>query len=733
MFAGTQSYSMMIFSRKALLIAAIAAISVPVSAQLKQFTMAEATNGLQTTLAPESIRQASWHPSGNAFFFTAKGKWVRMNVPSWKTDTLLGLQALNRMLPAADTLKNFPAIGWLSANEAWFRAGQTIRFLRIEGDKISMNGSINLPEKAENITFASGGKMIAFTVDNNLKLLQRGAEGSKEGIRSYDLTIDKDPNIINGQSVHRNEFGIDNGIFFSPKGNLLAYYRMDQTMVSDYPVVSWQDVPAKADLIKYPMAGGVSHEVTVRVFNPKTMQTVTLQTGTPADQYLTCVSWSPDEKYVFVALLNRDQNHLRLNRYDAATGALINTLFEEKSDKYVEPQQPLHFLPGRNDQFLWHSQRDGFMHLYLYDTAGRQVRQLTKGTWVVNGLLGFNSARKEVLYTSSAASPLEQHAYAVNWTNGKIRRLDMEPGTHQVLASPDGRYIFDTYSAFDVPKRSLIRSVDGKHSKLLLNAPDPLTGYERPIVRQLTLKADDGTPLYGRVILPTGFDSTRQYPVIVYLYNGPHVQLVKNQYPASGNLWYEYLAQRGYIVFTMDGRGSSNRGLAFEQATFRQLGTVELQDQLQGVAFLRSLPYVDTARMGIHGWSYGGFMATSMMLRHPGVFKAAVAGGPVIDWRMYEIMYTERYMDTPKDNPEGYATANLLDKVQNLKGKLLLIHGTDDDVVVWQHSLRFLKQCVDKGVQVDYFVYPGHPHNVRGRDRIHLMQKITDYFDQHLR
>jgi dipeptidyl-peptidase-4 len=248
------------------------------------------------------------------------------------------------------------------------------------------------------------------------------------------------------------------------------------------------------------------------------------------------------------------------------------------------------------------------------------------------------------------------------------------------------------------------------------------------------LKAADGTTtLYGKLILPPNFDSTKKYPTIVYLYNGPNVQLLHNSFPESGNLWYEYMAQHGYIVFTMDGRGSWNRGIAFEQATHRKLGEVEMEDQVKGVEYLKNLKYVDAGRMGIHGWSFGGFMTTSLMLKHPGIFKCAVAGGPVMDWGMYEVMYTERYMSTPKDNPDGYKKSCLLDKVKNLQGKLLLIHGTNDDVVVWQHSIDFIKKSVDEGVQVDYFVYPGHEHNVRGKDRVHLMQKITDYFDLYLK
>ena len=288
-------------------------------------------------------------------------------------------------------------------------------------------------------------------------------------------------------------------------------------------------------------------------------------------------------------------------------------------------------------------------------------------------------------------------------------------------------------------RRSVIRGVDGKIIKILIDSPNPLAEYDRPTIRPVTLfvkpnaENKQTTLLRGNLILPTHFDSTKKYPVIVYLYNGPHVQLVKNAFPASGNLWYEYLAQHGYIVWVMDGRGSSNRGLKFEQATFRHLGTVEMEDQLRGVEFLKSLSFVDTTRMGVHGWSFGGFMTTSLMLKHPGVFKVGVAGGPVMDWRMYEIMYGERYMDTPEENPEGYKEAALFDKAKNLKGKLLLIHGTQDATVVWQHSVKFLKASVDQGVQVDYFVYPGYEHNVRGKDRVHLMQKVTDYFDQYLK
>lgn len=691
----------------------------PAWAQQKNFTVAEATNGLATSLAPKSIRQASWQPETENFLQVIGNQyWVRTDVSNGKVDTLLSLEQLNQSLFGKDSLKALPSLNWMSKDQFYFQLGNQLNSSFVGANKWI---SKTLTNGAEHIFIAPFTKHIAYTVDNNLWL------------NDHKVTNDENPNIINGKSVHRDEFGIDRGIFFSPKGNYLAYYRMDQTMVNDYPIVDWNQQPAQSKNIKYPMAGGTSHQVSVWVYSPETKQKVRIKTGTPLDKYLTCVTWSPDEKYIFIATLNRTQNDLRLNKYDAQSGEKVATLFEEHSDKYVQPQHPLSFLPDASGQFVWWSQRDGFMHLYLYQSDGRLIRQLTKGPWVVNEILAFNKKTNEIIISAAKESPMEKHAYAVNWTNGKMRKIDKEEGTHSFVANSTGEYLYDVYSSAEVPRNAVLRHTDGNWSRLILESPNPLEGYNRAIVRKVTLQAEDGTPLFGKLILPPNFDSSKQHPVIVYLYNGPNVQMLRNAFPSSGNLWYEYLAQRGYVVFTMDGRGSSNRGQKFEQATHRRLGTVELEDQLRGVAYLKSLPYVDASRMGIHGWSYGGFMTTSMMLRHPDVFKVGVAGGPVMDWSMYEVMYTERYMGTPKDNPKGYEESNLLTKTKNLKGKLLLIHGADDDVVVLQHSVNFIKKCVDNNVPVDFFMYPGHAHNVRGKDRVHLMQKITDYFDLYLK
>jgi dipeptidyl-peptidase 4 len=698
--------------------------------QGQKFTIAEATNGMATTLALKSIKQPAWQPGTNNFYNVVKdGKkeyLVRTVFPSGTVDTIETLEKLNKNLFGRDSLKGLPQFGWIDHDYAYFNNGNVIERGTLMKNGFSWAHWVTLPGDAANVTVDKSMK-VAYTLKNNLVMVM-----PDKAVKQ--VTNETDTNVISGQSVHRNEFGIEKGIFFSPRGNYLAYYHMDQSMVNDYPVVKWNDVPATVDILKYPMAGGTSHQVTVRVFNPKTNETTIIQTGEPKDQYLASVTWSPDEEYIYIAVLNRDQNHMWLRQYDAQSGKYIKTLFEETDKKYVEPLFPLSFLPGRNDQFIWWSMKDGFQHLYLYNTNGQLIQQLTKGKYDVNEILGFNAAAKEVIITSAKESPLEKHSYALNWESAKMRRLDKEPGLHTVTLNENGKYLYDTYSAKGVPKVSLVRSTaTSGDKKILLTAENTLAGYDRPQINNFTLQASDGTPLYGKLILPTNFDNSKKYPVIVYLYNGPHVQLVHNSFPESGNLWYEYLAQSGYVVFTMDGRGSGNRGRKFEQVTFRHLGTVEMEDQLKGVDYLKSLPYVDANRLGVHGWSFGGFMTTSLMLRHPGVFKVGVAGGPVIDWRMYEIMYTERYMDTPQQNPDGYEEANLLTKVKNLKGKLLLIHGTDDATVVWQHSIKFIKKTVDENVQVDYFVYPGYEHNVRGKDRVHLMQKITDYFDTYLK
>ena len=694
-------------------------LTASVFSQNKKLSMQDAVLGLGSNLRVDNIWQLNWIPDTNSYTEAVSGPngnfLVMHSLPEMKTDTI----AKSSDFP----MNTVPFLRWLDSNTAFYNNGQKVMFWNLETGQSTEWAE--LPEAAEEQDYNSKSRSIAFVLDNNLYLKETNG-------KLHEITKDGSYEIVNGKSVHRDEFGIDRGIFFSPDGNLIAFYRMDQSMVEDYPIVDWSSVPAVNENIKYPFAGRTSHQVTLGVYNPKTEKTVFLKTGEPKDQFLTNISWAPDGQSIYIAVLNRDQNHMKLNQYDVQTGNFVKTLFEEKRDKYVEPQHPLYFLPN-GKEFVWHSQRDGWMHLYRYDLNGKLINQITTGKWVVTGITGINEKKNQLLISSTKDGAMERHLYAVNWTDGKIERVDSDPGVHSVLVNSSGDYAIDVWSNQTTPRKIDLISTDKKFKKNLLTAVNPLADYEMPKVENVTLKANDGSDLYGKLIYPQPFDPNKKYPVIVYLYNGPHAQLNLNRFPASGNLWYDYMAQNGYVVWVMDGRGSANRGLEFEQTIFRQLGKYEMEDQMKGVEYLKSLPFVDGERMGIHGWSYGGFMTTSFMLRKPDVFKVGVAGGPVLDWRMYEIMYGERYMDTPESNPEGYAENLLFDKTKNLKGKLLIIHGAQDDVVLWQHSLIFVREAVSNGVQLDYFMYSGHKHNVLGKDRVHLMQKVSDYFDLYLK
>ena len=560
----------------------------------------------------------------------------------------------------------------------------------------------------------------------------------------HQLSTDGSREIVYGQSVHRDEFGINKGTFWSPDGQRLAFYRMDQSMVSDYPQVDIFPREATYEPDKYPMAGQTSHQVTVGIYDLKTGTTVYLKTpvgpvsGDSVDSttpvYFTNLAWSPDGKTVYLFELNRDQNDCRLVSYHAETGERQAELYRETSDKYVEPLHPIQFLPWDSDKFVMQSQRDGYNHLYIYNKVGKLIRQLTSGPWVVQQVLGFNTKQKSIIITSNEASPIQHNTYAVSATTGKRTLLDNGRGSHHAELSESGLWFFDKYSEPDVPRNIDLISVRTGKAQRLLTAEDPWRDYEQPIFESGTIKAADGvTDLYYRMVKPHDFDPTRKYPTVVYVYGGPHAHNVEAAWHWYSRSWETYMAQKGYLLFILDNRGSESRGRDFEQATFRQLGQIEMKDQMQGVAFLKSLPYVDADRLGVHGWSFGGFMTISLMTTYPDVFKVGVAGGPVIDWKWYEVMYGERYMDTPQTNPEGYAKTSLIAKAKNLKGKLQIITGYNDNTVVPQHCLSFLDACVKAGTQPDFFVYPGEEHNMRGHASVHLHERITQYFDDYLK
>ena len=582
-------------------------------------------------------------------------------------------------------------------------------------------------------------KATAWVEDNQLFVVD--AQGKK-----YQLTTDGSRDLVYGQSVHRNEFGIDKGTFWSPDGQRLAFYRMDQSMVTDYPQVDIFPRVAEHQPDKYPMAGMNAHVVTMGVYDLATNKTVYLKTPqgsvcgdsvtTSTPIYFTNITWSPDGSTIYMFELNRDQNDCRLVSYDATTGKRLKELYRETSDKYVEPLHPIQFLPWDATKFILQSQRDGYNHLYLYNKEGELLRQLTSGPWVVQEVLGFNKKQKSIIIAANKYHPLHRWLYSVNVANGKMTELVTTDGVHRGELSESGNYILDRHSAPTQPRNISVINIS-RHSPLtthLLQAADPWTGYQQPIFECGSIKAADGvTDLYYRMVKPYDFNPDKKYPTVIYVYGGPHAHNVEASWHWQSRSWETYMAQKGYVVFILDNRGSENRGRDFEQATFRQLGQIEMQDQMKGVEYLKSLPYIDANRIGVHGWSFGGFMTISLMLNYPDVFKVGVAGGPVIDWKWYEVMYGERYMDTPQQNPEGYEKASLINKAGNLKDRLQIITGYNDNTVVLQHCLSFLDACIKAGTQPDFFAYPGEEHNMRGHASVHLHERITRYFDDYLK
>jgi len=696
-------------------------------------------------LSPTNLPQLQWVAQTHDYVYVKDNNLMKATAPQHDTTVWVTLADINSALEkqGEKAVKSFPSIThWVDKNAFYFRAGRKYFCYNIKEKRIS--NIIIVPEDADNLQIDYKNGEATCTLGNGLvvwrfntsadpnkmdSLVKRGLwELRSDTVQIYARVRDGEllQDVKFGHVVHRNEFGIDKGSFWSPTGRYLAFYRMDESMVTDYPIVNTTTRIAELNNEKYPMAGMKSHEVTLGVYDYATEKTVYMKTGEPADQYLTSVTWSPDEKYIFIGVLNREQNHLKLNQYDATTGDFVKTFFEEKNQRYVEPSDPLYFLPNDPTKFLWVSQKSGWKHLYLYDINGKELKAVTQGQWVVKSFEGFDNKGENIFIYSNKDELTGNRMYVVNLKSGKVEPVCSEDGTHTVLASYDGKYFLDRYSNIYLPNEIKLKDAKGKTLQVLLRDTASLSEYSLPKVQLGTLKNGNGDDLYYRLILPTDFDPKRKYPVFVYVYGGPHSQLVTNSW-LSGGHFLHYMAQKGYVVFTLDNRGTANRGFEFESTIHRRLGTVEVEDQMVGVNYLKSLPYVDTNRFSVDGWSYGGFMTITLKLQHPEIFKVATAGGPVIDWKYYEVMYGERYMDTPEENPEGYQNNSLLNQVDKLQGRLLIIHGAIDPTVVWQNSLQFLTEAVKKQKQVDYFVYPTHEHNVRGMDRVHLWEKIEDY------
>ena len=695
--------------------------------QNNKLTMADAIQKGRTALAPANLKQLQWIPGTTQFTHVVNNKIVRVNAPDLAVDTLDVLPAINDGLKTRGmkALDGMPAASWADGDKLWFHTDKEVfTYSLIEG--LSLKNTH--PAEAESVDYHDKTFNAAYVIGDELRV----------SVNNRELPVAKseEDGIVYGKSVHRDEFGIFKGTFWSPSGHCLAFYRMDERMVTKYPIYVLDSMPAQVREIRYPYSGTKSHHVTVGVFDTQSGKTIYLQTGEPEEQFLTNMAWSPDDKFILIAVVNREQNHLWLKQFDAMTGAFVRTVFEETNGKWVEPEVPPAFVPGSSVQFVWQSERDGYNHLYLYTLSGKMLTQLSKGAMPVTKFYGFSADGTQCFYQMADETGLNRYVFSANLQSGVISRLNGDEGTHHGLVNSTGDWALDVFSNAATPRFIYAQPVaNPADRRIVFGAKNPLDGYQIGLTRLVEIPSIGGPVLNARMILPPDFDPKKKYPALVNVYNGPHVQMVTNTWLGGGELWMHRMAQQGYVVFSLDGRGSANRGFAFESAIHRKIGDAEIEDQLTGVNYLKAQTFIDPARIGVYGWSYGGFMTTSLMTRPEakGIFKCGIAGGPVIDWKMYEIMYTERYMDTPQENPDGYAKNNLFNYIDNLDGRLLMIHGSSDDVVLWQHSLRYIRECVRKGKQIDYFVYPEHLHNVLGKDRVHLFEKIEKFFNDNLR
>lgn len=693
------------------------ALSTVTNAQKKELTLKDAVMGQFRTFGPDRLYGFQWIPDTDCYsFFSKNYQTLYKNSVKGTTDQeILTVQKLNTALKAE--LSSLFGLEWKNQNEILINDGLHFYTYNLVTEKGSTIHSLD--ETAENALFHDATGNVAFTKGNNVYL------NTADGLKLV-VTDNADKNIVSGQAIARSEFGISGGLFWSPNGQSLAFYQKDESKVHEYPLLDITKTPGELMSIKYPMAGQASENPRVGIYHIATKQTVFISPKGAKDDYLTNLTFTRDNKYVVIAEVNRDQNHMWLNVYDAKTGAFVKTLLEETNDKWVEPEHPAFFPSEASNNFIWISEKDGYNNLYYYDFNGKLIRQLTANKFVVKDILEAKNGGKLIYFSATGPNGMNTLVYSVD-LSGKQTLITKTEGTHEFSLTSDGNFFYDAYSNHTTPHKSEIYTASGKKAKFLIESKEKLADYTVGTSEIKTLTGKDGSVLYSRLIKPSNFDPNKKYPVLVYVYGGPHAQLVTNSWLDGANLWMFWMAEQGYLVFTVDGRGSADRGFAFESQIHRQLGTVEMEDQLTGVDYLKSLPYVDFNRLAVHGWSFGGFMTTSLMLRNAGVFQVGVAGGPVTDWKYYEIMYGERYMDRPEQNEKGYEQASLLTHAGNLSGDLLLIHGTVDDVVVMQHNEALVKKFVELGIQMDFFPYPMHKHNVMGKDRVHLMEKILTY------
>jgi dipeptidyl-peptidase-4 len=720
------------------LFASTSAAQQPTAASGKALTVERIYS--QPSLSGRLTRGLAWTPDGKQLsYFETKGSGREAKTELWEMDAasgerrlLMAADKLEMILPA-DTARATQATGLgrrAPAQYQWAPDGAGILFQGPTAlawfDPKSQAGRTLVSGKAAlaDPKISPDGRYVSFVRDHNLWLVSvsEGKEravtqGGTEEIRKGELDW-----------VYPEELDIKTAYWWSPDSSAIAYLEMDERKVSQYPLVDFSTPSGEAELERYPVAGGANPIVRVLVTAVSGGEPRAMDIGAETDIYIPRVNWLTDSRHLAIQRLNRTQTTLELLIADTATGK-TRTAVTETDPNWINVSDDLYFLKD-GKRFLWSSERSGYRHLYLYDLDGKQLAQITKGEWEITALNAVDESKGLVYFTATEASTMERQLYAAGLDGSGFLKVTKDSGTHDVNFAPNAAAFYDTYSNAATPPRQNLHRADGSRiATINENKVAELADYGLSHMEFLRVKSRDGVMLNASMIKPPNFDPQKKYPVLVYTYGGPHAQVVRNSWGGANFLWHELMAQKGYIVFSLDNRGSAGRGHAFETPLHLRLGAQELSDQRDGVQYLKSLPYVDGSRIGVWGWSYGGHMTLHAMFEAGDDFKAGFAGGPVTDWHYYDSIYTERYLGLPQKNEKGYEDSSPVKYAGQLKGKLLIAHGTGDDNVHYANTLSVVNDLIEAGKYVEVLAFPGRGHGVSDPPaRRVLMQRVTQFF-----
>jgi dipeptidyl-peptidase-4 len=694
----------------------------------------------QPSLSGRLTRGLVWTPDGKALsYFETKGSGKEARTELRVMDAASGER---RLLVASDKLESILSVDTSRPTQAtglgrrapsqyqWAPDGAGILFqgptalawldVKSQTTRTLVSGKVTLVDPK----ISPDGRNVSFVRDHNVWTMNLAdgkerpvTQGGTEEIRKGELDW-----------VYPEELDIKTAYWWSPDSSAIAYLEMDERKVSQYPLVDFSSPSGEAEMERYPTAGGANPIVRVFVASLSGVEPRAMDIGAETDIYIPRVNWLTDSKHLAIQRLNRTQTALDLLIADSTAGK-TRTVLSENDANWINVSDDLYFLKD-GKRFLWSSERSGYRHLYLYDLEGKQLAQLTKGEWEVSAVDAVDEANGLVYLTATEKSPLERHLYRVALDGTGFTRITKDEGTHAAVLAPSAAAFYDTYSNAATPPRQDLYRADGSRIAIVNeNKIAELADYHLSPMEFLTVKSRDGVQLNASIIKPPDFHPQTKYPVLVYTYGGPHAQVVRNGWGGANFLWHQLMAQKGYIIFSLDNRGSGGRGHAFETPLHFRMGAQELSDQRDGVQYLKALPYVDSNRIGVWGWSYGGYMTLHAMFEAGDDFKAGFAGGPVTDWRYYDSIYTERYLGLPQKNEKAYQDSSPVKYASQLKGKLLIAHGTGDDNVHFANTLAVINDLIEVGKYVEVLAFPGRGHAVSDPPaRRVLMQRITQFF-----